>query len=212
MMGPVDEADWQGELRALIDRAVAADGQDAVAAALRDHTQRLSGGAGISPIVVAVPVLGAVATATGWVGVLLAPERPPAVLAAGTLGALVELARGSAELAIAAIGASSELPDRERVGQVEALSTVVEVIEVDPVASFTKIAADPLRTDRESTEGVAERRALLASTGLRPPAWFRGSDFREQDLLDACAAAWTAVRRLHGDAECVSGRSPVLWV
>ena len=31
---------------------------------------------------------------------------------------------------------------------------MVEVIEVDPVASFTKIAGGPLRTDRESTAGA----------------------------------------------------------
>jgi hypothetical protein len=217
----VDGEDWQGELGALIDRAAAVEGRDVVAAVLRGHSERLFEDTGMPSVVVAVPVLGAVTTGTGWVGVLLAPERPPAVLAAGTLGTLAELARESADVAIAAIGTSTELADverRERGGQVEALSTVVEVIEVDPVARFTKMAEGRVRTGREGTgategtEGAAERRALLASTGLTPPAWFRGSGFREEDLLDACAAAWTAVRRLHGDAECVSLPSTTLWV
>jgi hypothetical protein len=213
----VDGADWQGELRALIDLAVAAEGQEAVAAALRGHTERLSEDAGLATVV-AVPVLGAVAARTGWVGVLLAPERPPAVLAAGTLGALAELARESAELAIAAIGRSSGVVDvvdvagREWGGQVQALSMVAEVIEVDPVASFTKMAGHPPRTDRESAEGAVERRRLLTGTGLTPPAWFRGSGFTDADLLDACAAAWTAVRRVHDDAEPVTGRSRTIWV
>jgi predicted RNase H-like nuclease len=33
------------------------------------------------------------------------------------------------------------------------------------------------------------------------PPWFRGAGFGEDDLLDACAAAWTAVRHSRGLSE-----------
>jgi predicted RNase H-like nuclease len=33
------------------------------------------------------------------------------------------------------------------------------------------------------------------------PAWFRGAGFGEDDLLDACAVAWTAVRHALGVSE-----------
>jgi hypothetical protein len=201
----VSGADWRDDLRALVDRAAAADGRALAVETRRSELERLSAETGVPRLVVEAPVLGAVPAEGGWVAVLLAPKRLPVVLAARTLGALIELARESADLAVAAIG-------RPSCGEVDASSKVVEVIEVDPVASFSRIAGRPLRGAREDEEGVAERRDLLARTGLVPPAWFRGSDFGEEDLLDACAAAWTAVRRVHGDAERAGGGSTAIWV
>ena len=40
---------------------------------------------------------------------------------------------------------------------------------------------------------VVARRESLAAHGIVAPPWFRGAGFGEDDLLDACAAAWTAV-------------------
>jgi len=200
----VSGADWRDDLRSLVDRAAAAEGRARVAELLRSESERLSGQTDVPRLLIDAPVLGAVPVGGGWVGVLLAPEAPPAVLAARTPGALVELARASADLAVVATGQPSG-------GEVAALATVVEVIEVDPSASFSRLAGGPLRTAR-GEEGAAERRALLTRAGLVPPAWFRGSGFGEDDLLDACAAAWTAVRRASGLAEQAEGRATTTWV
>lgn len=75
------------------------------------------------------------------------------------------------------------------------------VIEVHPELSFARMAGAPLLTRKKDPAGVAERRAALAAAGLVAPAWFRGSGFGEDDLLDACAAVWTAARHARGEAE-----------
>ena len=48
---------------------------------------------------------------------------------------------------------------------------------------------------------MAARRAALASRGIVAPHRFRGASFGEDDLLDACAAAWSAVRHSLGVSE-----------
>jgi predicted RNase H-like nuclease len=63
------------------------------------------------------------------------------------------------------------------------------------------MAGAPVLPGKKRADGVRARRALLDRTGLTPPAWFRGAGFGEDDLLDACAAAWTAVRHARGEAE-----------
>jgi predicted RNase H-like nuclease len=63
------------------------------------------------------------------------------------------------------------------------------------------MAGAPVLAGKKTAEGVAERRRVLAAHGLAAPAWFRGGGFAEDDLLDACAAVWTAARHLAGEAE-----------
>lgn len=77
----------------------------------------------------------------------------------------------------------------------------VEVIEVHPELSFARMAGAPLLSRKKDPDGVAARRTALADAGLTAPPWLRGSGFAEDDLLDACAAAWTAVRHSQGAAE-----------
>lgn len=77
----------------------------------------------------------------------------------------------------------------------------VEVIEVHPEVSFARIAGAPLATRKKDPAGVAARRAALATVGLTAPPFYRGAGFAEDDLLDACAAAWTAARHPRGVAE-----------
>jgi predicted RNase H-like nuclease len=81
------------------------------------------------------------------------------------------------------------------------------LFECHPEASFRAMRGAPLAEpkkvkSRPHPAGLAERRALLAAagyapalTGTRPPAG-TGAD----DLLDACAAAWTAARIAAGQA------------
>ena len=80
---------------------------------------------------------------------------------------------------------------------------VVEVVEVHPELSFARIAGAPIVARKKEPDGVQARREALEAVGLVPPAFFRGSGFGEDDLLDACAVAWTAVRCARGEAESV---------
>jgi predicted RNase H-like nuclease len=77
----------------------------------------------------------------------------------------------------------------------------VEVIEVHPELSFARIAGAPILAGKKQPDGVRARREALEAVGLAPPPWFQGSEFGEDDLLDACAVAWTAVRHARGEAE-----------
>ncbi|WP_162802816.1 DUF429 domain-containing protein [Ornithinimicrobium avium] len=67
------------------------------------------------------------------------------------------------------------------------------VVEVHPEASFAQMAGAPAATSKRSAQGAAERRQVLTRSGVAPPGTLPvgvGVD----DLLDACAAAWTAHR------------------
>jgi predicted RNase H-like nuclease len=96
----------------------------------------------------------------------------------------------------------------------------VTVIEVHPELSFARMTSAPLLSRKKDPAGVAERRAALAAAGLTAPAWYRGSGFGEDDLLDACAAVWTAVRHARGETESLppepetfsDGLPAAIWV
>jgi predicted RNase H-like nuclease len=75
------------------------------------------------------------------------------------------------------------------------------VIEVHPELSFARMAGAPVLAGKKTPEGARERRAALAAHGFAAPGWFRGAGFAEDDLLDACAAAWTAARHDAGESE-----------
>ncbi|MGO4256159.1 DUF429 domain-containing protein [Marmoricola sp. RAF53] len=85
----------------------------------------------------------------------------------------------------------------------------VEVIEVHPELSFARMAGAPVLARKKDPDGVAERRAALDTAGLVVPPWFRGSGFAEDDLLDACAAAWSAVRHSQGRSESLPAEPEV---
>lgn len=75
------------------------------------------------------------------------------------------------------------------------------VIEVHPELAFARMSGAPLLAGKRTPEGVRARRHALQAVGLTPPGWFRGSPFAEDDLLDACAAAWSGWRHSVGRAE-----------
>ena len=85
----------------------------------------------------------------------------------------------------------------------------VPVIEVHPELSFATLAGAPLLESKKTAAGVAARRSVLGSAGLEVPAWSRGSGYDEDDLLDACAAAWTATRYVAGTAESLPAQAEV---
>jgi predicted RNase H-like nuclease/ADP-ribose pyrophosphatase YjhB (NUDIX family) len=93
---------------------------------------------------------------------------------------------------------------REKVLQVDAWvrgRPGARVIEVHPEVSFARMAGAPLLARKKDADGVRARREALAAHGIVAPAWFRGAGFGEDDLLDACAVAWTAVRHALGVSE-----------
>jgi predicted RNase H-like nuclease len=273
--------DWRARLEQLLDDAVEKHGVEVVRTTLADQLERLTPQVP-TPLTVEVPVLGVDACRAGWVGVLLAPGRPPAVLAGATITALVEVARETTNLAVVAIDIPIGLPDaggrqadalarralpgkgssvfttltraayqastyeqgraanlaatdglRSASAQAFALRTrildvdawlrtrpTVAVIEVHPELSFARMAGVPIGTSKKDADGLRDRRAALASVGLTAPAWYRGSGFGEDDLLDACAAAWSAVRYAAGEAESLpevpevfsDGLPAAIWV
>jgi predicted RNase H-like nuclease len=77
----------------------------------------------------------------------------------------------------------------------------VTVIEVHPELSFARLAGAPVLASKKDDDGVRARRGALAGVGITAPGWFSGSGFAEDDLLDACAAAWSAARHLIGEGE-----------
>ena len=77
----------------------------------------------------------------------------------------------------------------------------MRVVEVHPELSFARMAGAPVLASKKDPDGVVARREALAAHGITAPAFFRGAGFGEDDLLDACAAAWSAVRHSLGVAE-----------
>jgi predicted RNase H-like nuclease len=71
------------------------------------------------------------------------------------------------------------------------------VLEVHPELSFVLMAGKEL-PPKKTAAGAAARRELLAAQGIDVPPLPRPA--RADDLLDACAVAWTARRHLDGQA------------
>ncbi len=74
----------------------------------------------------------------------------------------------------------------------------VEVVEVHPEVSFAAMAGEPLPQKR-TEEGRAKRLATLAASGIARPSVLKGSGYAPDDVLDACAVAWSAHRRATGE-------------
>ena len=75
----------------------------------------------------------------------------------------------------------------------------VDVIEVHPEVSFTTMAGAPLPGKR-TPEGQQARLDALAAAGIARPSVLKGSGYATDDVLDACAVAWSAHRRATGEA------------
>ncbi|MGD8200885.1 DUF429 domain-containing protein [Ornithinimicrobium sp. W1679] len=73
------------------------------------------------------------------------------------------------------------------------------VAECHPEASFAMMAGTPLTSKKKSAEGAAERRDTLARQGIYVPTT-APTGVGTDDMLDACAAAWTAHRVKTGQA------------
>ncbi len=76
----------------------------------------------------------------------------------------------------------------------------VAVFEVHPEVSFAVMAGAPIVPGKKTDEGRRARLAALSGAGVASPSVLTGSGYAADDVLDACAAAWTAARRTTGDA------------
>ena len=83
-----------------------------------------------------------------------------------------------------------------------ALSTPHRAIEIHPEVSFAIMNNGPLRHSKSSWAGFEERRGILAESGLIVPSeiGLAGEMAGTDDILDAAAAAWTALRFAAGEA------------
>lgn len=74
----------------------------------------------------------------------------------------------------------------------------VEVLEVHPEVSFAAMAGAPVAAGKKTDAGRTARLAALAAAGIGRPSVLDGRGYAADDVLDACAVAWTAARRVAG--------------
>jgi predicted RNase H-like nuclease len=75
------------------------------------------------------------------------------------------------------------------------------LVEVHPEVSFAAMNPDSVVPSKRTAAGRRAREDTLRSAGVAPPPYVRGLGYTADDLLDACAAAWTARRVATGVAE-----------
>jgi predicted RNase H-like nuclease len=97
------------------------------------------------------------------------------------------------------------LPRIEDVDRVMTPGLQSRVFEVHPELSFAAMNGDdPVRAPKRSATGAKERRALLRRAGVVVPKRPAGAAL--DDLLDACALAWSAHRVARGAARRLPDR------
>ena len=161
-----------------------------------------------TPIEITAPVLGVDGCAAGWVGALLAPGLPrPQLYAADTIASLVETVMESWPVAVVAIDRSAGLTDGDTRAakdlEVEAWVRTrppAHVLNVHAETCFARMAGEPIAASKKTPEGIDARMAQLARHGIARPSVLSDSGFAADDVLEACAAAWTAARFANGDA------------
>ena len=85
----------------------------------------------------------------------------------------------------------------------------VEVLEVHPEVSFVEMTGGPLAAGKKTDEGQHARLEALAAAGVARPSVLAGSGYAADDVLDACAVAWTAARRVAGLSRSLPERPEV---
>jgi predicted RNase H-like nuclease len=80
----------------------------------------------------------------------------------------------------------------------------VRLYEVHPELSFAALAGAPLPDTKHTPAGLAVRRDLLARAGITLPPRVAGA--AANDLLDAAAVAWSALRIAAGTAVTLTNR------
>jgi predicted RNase H-like nuclease len=145
--------------------------------------------------------------------VFAAPPRP--VLGAKSYEEALELARKHSSEGIGLSRQSFNL--LKRMAEVDAAMTPALqdwVVEVHPELSFRAMNAEvPLPRSKRSAQGIVSRIRLLETAGfgevIEQAAVLAGKLASLDDVLDACAAAWTAGRIARGEAVRIPSKPPL---
>ena len=92
---------------------------------------------------------------------------------------------------------------RDKIVEVDAwLRTrpTVTVLEIHPELSFTTMTGEPILASKKTDEGRSLRLEALAAAGIARPSVLQGQGYAADDVLDACAVAWSAARHANGRA------------
>ena len=76
----------------------------------------------------------------------------------------------------------------------------VLVVEVHPEVSFAAMTGAPILESKKTDDGRTQRLEALAAAGIARPSVLQGQGYAVDDVLDACAVAWSAARRASGVA------------
>ena len=90
---------------------------------------------------------------------------------------------------------------RDKIVEVDAwLRTrpTVTVLEVHPEVSFAAMTGAPIIASKKTDEGRDQRLEALAAAGIPRPSVLQGQGYAVDDVLDACAVAWSAARHASG--------------
>lgn len=103
------------------------------------------------------------------------------------------------------------MPKVEQIDRLITPTLQARVFEVHPELSFAAMNGDrPLLSSKTRGPGRADRRALLEREGVTIPERPRPyREVKEDDVLDACAALWSARRIANGTAARVPEPPPV---
>jgi predicted RNase H-like nuclease len=75
------------------------------------------------------------------------------------------------------------------------------IVEVHPEVSFAAMDPACVVLSKRTAGGHQARQDALRAAGVTPPPYVKGQGYTADDLLDACAAAWSARRVATGIAE-----------
>jgi len=148
-------------------------------------------------------VLARAAAGPRWQSVFLTPVRSALETGDYALAVAENRRCGGGGVSRQAFGLSAKIGQVDR--WLRTLPADLRVVEVHPELSFGAMAGAPLPERKSTWAGVVRRRQLLADHGivlpddLGEPGRTAGPD----DVLDAAAVAWTALRVARGDARCL---------
>jgi len=101
---------------------------------------------------------------------------------------------------------------RHRILETDAVARADDrLIEIHPEVTFRSLAGHPLAFSKRTWNGHSERRRLLSGVGLSIPDHLPEAvgSVPTEDVLDAAAAVWSAVRFASGDAATLPDEMPL---
>ena len=85
------------------------------------------------------------------------------------------------------------------------------IVEVHPEVCFAGLKGAHLEGAKTTWNGFMERRRLLAGAGIEIPEELDEAGLPLIDVLDACVAAWSALRWVRGEAESLGDETARIW-